>query len=256
VHIKDTSEIISPSASPNSPTPPTKTSGPTSSKERKQYADLLCKKPNRWSKADHADEEPTFYFVAELASCSDVGMILLTLNQEDQPTSTRKVAANGQLKKSVSRITKSSGYAPGSDPSATQQRQQFGKPDRPRGGSFHTNDKDNVIAFRRWTMNKNNGEAVVITNMSANREYDYPIGLLNPGPWRIRFDSSWSHYDLNAKAAGEGYVEAKAMSQPTTFPTMVTIALHSLCCQRTARSSSRKIPKPGFYRRCIRRLPL
>lgn len=115
MHVEDTCKIISPSATPTSPTIPTKTTDQTSPVERKLYADLLCKTLNKWSKSDQSgNDDPSFYFAAELASFVDVGMVLLTLTQAGSPTSPCEVTANGQLKKALSRITKSSSYEQGS----------------------------------------------------------------------------------------------------------------------------------------------
>lgn len=115
MHIEDTCEIISPSATPTSPTVRTKTTEPTSTTERKRYADLLCKTLNKWSESDQSDSDGLpFYFAAELACFTDIGMVLLTLTQAESPTTPAEVSANGQLQKAVNRITRSSSYAQGS----------------------------------------------------------------------------------------------------------------------------------------------
>jgi hypothetical protein len=115
MHIEDTCETISPSTTPTSPTIQTKTTDPISPTERMRYADLLCKTLNRWSKSDQSgDDSPPFYFAAELENFADIGMVLVTLNQADSPTSPIEVAANRQLQKAVNRITKSSSYEQGS----------------------------------------------------------------------------------------------------------------------------------------------
>ena len=115
MHIEDTCEIISPSATPTSPTVRTKTTEPTSTTERKLYSDLLCKTLNKWSESDQSDSDGLpFYFAAELASFTDIGMVLLTLTQAESPTTPAEVSANGQLQKAVNRITRSSSYAQGS----------------------------------------------------------------------------------------------------------------------------------------------
>ena len=115
MHIEDTCEIISPSATPTSPTVRTKTTDPTSANERWQYADLLCKTLNKWSESDRSRSDTApFYFAAELASYAEIGMVLLTLMQAESPTTPTDVTANGQLQKVIDRITKSSSYEQGS----------------------------------------------------------------------------------------------------------------------------------------------
>lgn len=115
MHIEDTCEIIIPSATPQSPTTHTKTTARTSIDDRKQYADLLCNTLNHWSKSDRPrGDAPPFYFAAELASFPAVGMVLLTIQQAESPTSPIEVRANGQLQKAIDRINKASSYEQGS----------------------------------------------------------------------------------------------------------------------------------------------
>ena len=114
-YIEDTCNVIVPSATPTTPSKPTETTEHTEPKERKLYADLLCKTLNKWAKADQPNKgDPPFYFTSEIACFEEMGMVLLTLGQSDSAVPPREVEANGQLQKAVNRITNSSNYVQGS----------------------------------------------------------------------------------------------------------------------------------------------
>lgn len=59
---------------------------------------------------------------------------------------------------------------------------------------FHLNQKDKVVAFRRFHTQGTADDVVVVMNF-ANRTWDdYKIGLPIIGKWELRFNSDWSGY--------------------------------------------------------------
>jgi 1,4-alpha-glucan branching enzyme len=59
----------------------------------------------------------------------------------------------------------------------------------------HINNKDKVLAFRRWERGGPRDDVIVVMNL-MNRGYDrYNIGFPRTGRWRARFHSDWAGYD-------------------------------------------------------------
>lgn len=59
---------------------------------------------------------------------------------------------------------------------------------------FHVNERDRVLAFRRWQDGGPGDDVVVVLNF-GNRGYaSYAIGFPRPGTWYVRFNSDWSGY--------------------------------------------------------------
>ena len=56
---------------------------------------------------------------------------------------------------------------------------------------FHIHDLDKVIAYRRAS---DDGEVVVVINLSHKNWEKYQIGFPTPGDWKVRFDSSSKFY--------------------------------------------------------------
>ena len=71
----------------------------------------------------------------------------------------------------------------------------------------HINDADNVIAFRRRLLGSDEGEVMVVLNMS-NRNWDeYRIGFPSAGNWKVRFDSSSQNYGADGAEHGTSHVD-------------------------------------------------
>lgn len=60
---------------------------------------------------------------------------------------------------------------------------------------FHVNQGAKVIAYHRWMDGGPGDDVVVVANFSHAGFDSYNIGLPQPGPWYLRFNSDWSDYD-------------------------------------------------------------
>jgi 1,4-alpha-glucan branching enzyme len=63
---------------------------------------------------------------------------------------------------------------------------------------FHVDDRQNVLAFRRWAEGGPGDEVIVVANFSYTEHRDYRIGAPRGGVWRVRLNS-------DAKCYGEGF---------------------------------------------------
>ena len=77
---------------------------------------------------------------------------------------------------------------------------------------FHLNDKDKVIAFRRWADGGPKDDVVVVASFTNRAIEDgYLIGLPRGGKWTIRFNSDWKGYspDFHDVSNPEGHIVAE-----------------------------------------------
>jgi len=114
-HVEDTCNIIRESATPESPTKQTLTTKKTTTLDRKRYANLLCKTLNKWSKSDQpAGGQLPFYFNADIATLSDVGMVMLTLSQGRAERGPNEKESHREFSGVIERLTDASSYEQGS----------------------------------------------------------------------------------------------------------------------------------------------
>lgn len=73
------------------------------------------------------------------------------------------------------------------------------------GGSinvFHSDAKNNLVAYHRWQNGGPDDDTIVVINFSDIRHKEYELGLPVSGDWRVVFNSSWKGYspDFNETA--------------------------------------------------------
>ncbi len=94
--------------------------------------------------------------------------------------------------------------------------------------TFHVNDHDKMLAFRRWKEGGASDEVIVVMRFAEGAKADYRIGLPSGGTWRLRFNSDSRLYnnlldeipshDLTAE-------EIQADGQP--FSAVISMAAYS-----------------------------
>ena len=77
---------------------------------------------------------------------------------------------------------------------------------------YHTNNEDKVIAFHRWHEGGPGDDVVVVVNFANRPLESYPIGLPQPGMWRVRFNSDLQAYD--ASFGDHQALDVEAVAEP------------------------------------------
>ncbi|MFU8859241.1 MAG: alpha-amylase family glycosyl hydrolase [Cyclonatronaceae bacterium] len=93
---------------------------------------------------------------------------------------------------------------------------------------YHTDNKDNVIAFHRWFSGGVNDSVVVIANFSARTLENYPVGLPAAGEWKVRFNSDSDLYDEEFANTGKTVVHGEAPDNATAgagAPAVATVSI-------------------------------
>lgn len=74
--------------------------------------------------------------------------------------------------------------------------------------TYHVNDADNFVAFRRWADHGPGDDVVVLANFANAIKEDYQVGFPMTGDWHVRLNSTWRGYHPDFTDVGGSVVTA------------------------------------------------